>query len=343
MQPLKQRLITALEGGCPETIPYISYTDFYRPDEPAWEELFARGFGLLHYISLYDLTCDEIERHNSEQHVNGRILRTEITRTPAGDLKRVWLDGWEQEYALKTPADYRIMEYIVRHTRIVPHPERFTAAEAWLGGHGLPIHYLGRSPYQTILVDYAGLQNFSYHLADAFPEFDALLDAQLDQLVELCQVAAALPGPYISLLENLTAEQVGPRRFARYHLPVYDRIFPILHAAGKKVYTHMDGKLHSLSELVAHSGIDGIDSLTPPPEGDMTFARARVTWPETFFLANINVGVYELPPDQLRAAVRQMARDCAPDGRRTAFEVSEDLPANWKTALPIVLDTLASL
>jgi hypothetical protein len=43
----------------------------------------------------------------------------------------------------------------------------------------------------------------------------------------------------------------------------------------------------------------------------------------------------------LREAVVGMRHRAGKEG--FAFEISEDLPANWETALPIVLDTLESL
>ena len=33
--------------------------------------------------------------------------------------------------------------------------------------------------------------------------------------------------------------------------------------------------------------------------------------------------------------------EISPDGRRLAFEISEDLPPNWREAIPVVLEELA--
>ena len=135
------------------------------------------------------------------------------------------------------------MEYIVRHTQVAAAPEIFAADEAKWGFYGLCLDYAGRSPWQTILVDFAGLEAFSYHLAEGSHELYALAEALDDQLVETCRLIADGPAQYVSLLENLTAETWGVKRFAKYHLPVYAKILPILHAGGKKVYAHYDGQL----------------------------------------------------------------------------------------------------
>lgn len=72
----------------------------------------------------------------------------------------------------------------------------------------------------------------------------------------------------------------------------------------------------------------------------MTLAHARSFFGNKMFWANINVGVYGLPPAELRRWVRERVRAAAPDGRGLVFEISEDLPTNWREAVPVVLETL---
>ena len=227
-----------------------------------------------------------------------------------------------QEYWLKSPADYQVMEYIVRHTRVEPDYAQLVRRRAWLGERGVCMVQAGRSPMQTILVDYAGLEAFSYHLADGFPELGALAEALLDQLVENCRLIAAGPGPYVSLLENLTAENWGPKRFARHHMPVYERILPILHAGGKTVHAHFDGKLACIAELLARTGIDGIESLTQPPEGDMTYADARAGMAGQGAVGqHQRLAVQPAPRGVGARCARDWPARRQPDGRRLILEI----------------------
>jgi hypothetical protein len=338
----RQNLTTALEGGQPPVIPYCTYTDFVTAD-PAWEALFQQGLVPIHWSSTTrQVTPPEVERIVQRETWRGTAAERIILPTPIGEISQLIAQNWVQEYWLKTPADYRVMEYIVRHTQITPAPEIFAADEAKWGRYGLCLDYAGRSPWQVILVDCAGLEAFSFHLAEGFPGLYALAEALEDQLIETCRLIAKGPAKYVSLLENLTAETWGARRFAKFHLPVYAKILPILHAGGKKVYAHCDGQLACLAVLISQTEMDGIDSLTQPPKGDMSYAQARAAFPNKFFLANINVSLYDLPPAELHPTVQQMARDAAPDGRLMAFEISEDLPANWREAVPVVLEALSS-
>ena len=336
---LRENLYAALDGKRPALIPYTIWREFVTED-PAWEAIFASGLCPISYVQT---VCDEmtgVERLAEPITWKGRPARRLTLRTPVGDISQVKVDGWVQEYFLKTPADYRAMEYIVRHTRLALSPEAFAASERAVADRGLTLINIGRSPMQTILVDYAGLENFSYHLADEFSELFALAEALEDQLLERCRLTAAGPGRYVSLLENFTAESWGAARFTKFHLPVYAKILPIFQAMDKRVFPHFDGKIAYVADLLAGTEFAGIESLTEPPEGDLTLAQARAAMPDKVFWANINVGLYALPEKELRHWLRCRIAEAAPDRRLLAFEISEDLPANWRRSIPVVLRTL---
>ena len=339
----RDNLVVALQGDRPERIPFAVYSDFLN-DDPSWEGLFAQGLCPMMWTATTRLVPPpDIERVVQPATWRGNLAVRTILRTPVGEITQLAAQGWVQEYWLKTPADYAVMEYIVRRTRVEADSQPFLDAERKAGEHGVSIIQAGRSPMQTILVDDAGLEMFSYHLAEGFPELFALQDALLDQLVETCRLISAGPGRYVSLLENLTAETWGPKRFAKHHIPVYEQVLPILHASGKRVYTHFDGQLACLADLIAKTEIDGIESLTQPPEGDVTYVEARAAWPDKFFWANINVSLYDLPVRELKRLVQQTARHASSDGRLLAFEVSEDLPRSWRKSIPVVLEALAGV
>jgi hypothetical protein len=96
----------------------------------------------------------------------------------------------------------------------------------------------------------------------------------------------------------------------------------------------------SCKDLIASAPFDLIESITPPPEGDLTLAEARAVWPGKLFWSDINVACYELPHDKLKEEVLRRVDEAAVDGRMLAFEVSEQYPDNWKDSLSVVLEAL---
>ena len=336
----RQNLIEALEGRRPERIPFTTYAVFDFP-EPGLSELKKLGFCQVQFAGVLRESTDGIEREVSASEWKGHRAETVTLRTPVGEISQTSVNGWVQEYFLKTPQDYRIMEYVVRNTRMQPDCSQFEECERRSGDGGITFVWCRRSPIQTMLVDLAGLENFSWHMAEGSAETEMLFEALLDQFIETCGIVAASPARYIHMLENMTAETWGPAKFAKYHLPVYEKALPILHAGGKKVYAHFDGKLKCLAELVARSAIDGIESFTVPPEGDMQYGEARQFWPDKFIWSNISLGVYRLPDKELRAWVRDAVKQCAPDGRNFALAILEDIPENWREKIPVILEALS--
>lgn len=86
-----------------------------------------------------------------------------------------------------------------------------------------------------------------------------------------------------------------------------------------------------------------IGSLTPTNEGDMDLDECRKAWPDKLFWSNIRISDYDLSPEELHERIYELVEKAAPDGRKLAFEVSEDIPHNWRTSIPIVLDVLNCL
>ncbi|MGO8748555.1 MAG: hypothetical protein ACLQNE_21490 [Thermoguttaceae bacterium] len=89
---------------------------------------------------------------------------------------------------------------------------------------------------------------------------------------------------------------------------------------------------------VASLGFD-LDSLTPPPEGDMAVAQARAAWPDKFFWLHPPLGWCREERGTLIERLCRMVRDAGP--RRYCLMISEDVPPNWQETVPLVLETLA--
>jgi hypothetical protein len=340
---IRARLEAFWSGERPDRIPYTAYEGLMPPDwsDPVIQQMFRDGLGVLRFVPTWetfysgDMQFVEQTRYGGE-----KTIREHIWRTPLGEVSASWHDSWQQKHFLETAQDYRVMTYVAKHTHYRAAYAAFHTEEVYLPPYMLPVPRLGRTPFQSILVDYAGIGNFSYHLVEYPGEIHELYEALRAGFQQQMEIVARGPGRYINVLENLTFDTMGPRRFEKYLLPVYEETFGMLHEAGKIVGCHYDGQIKLAKDVVARSPVDLIESLTPPPEGDMLMAEARAAWPDKLFWANVNLGCYELAPDDLKHEMWRRARDGAPDGRRLAFEVSEDVPKRWREAMPVILAAL---
>ena len=343
MMNIRERLEAFWAGERPDVIPFTIYQNEWRhtQNDPAWQPLYEKGLGVTwHLRSAKDIWPKGVEMRDETITQDGKKLVKRIISTPVGEVHELYDDEWRQKHFLETAEDYAVLTYLAKNLDITPCYDDYLAQEKEIAPYGVGMAFTGRTPNQTILVDLVGLENYAFHLFDLEAEMMELYEALFDNFRKRVEIVAEGPGKFVSVLENFTAETLGPRRFKQLLLPVYEECFPILRQAGKIVGTHYDGQLASCKDLIAGAPMDLIESLTPPPEGDMTLTECREIWPDKLFWSNINVACYDLPPKELKAEVLRRVEEGAIDGCKLAFEVSEQYPDNWAHSLHIVLDAL---
>jgi Predicted signal transduction protein containing sensor and EAL domains len=339
---IRERLELFWSGDRPDRIPYTIYHNEWKhfADDPAWTQMFNDGLGVIYHLDIVKEKARNVEYSTTSYTEDGRYVERITAKTPVGTIDCVNVNGWCNKYWLEKPEDYRVMTYIVKNTDMEPAFNEFIQKEKEIQPYGAAICYMARTSFQSLLVDYTGLENLSMHLYDYEDEVLTLYQALLERFHKIVEITAAGPGRYIDVHENFTAETIGPTRFKKFHIPVYEKYLPILKEAGKVVGAHYDGKLLSCSQLIENSPLDLIESLTEPPEGDMYIDECRRILPDKLFWSNINVARYGLPQNELKDIINRMVKQAAPDGKRLAFEVSEHIPVNWRDSMPVVLDIL---
>lgn len=338
----RERMIEALAGREPATTPLSLYN--WMMDDPEsfrWRRLLDAGLGVcqhcfpVKHIEHGVTDSEEVRREGGDTY---RIYRKE---TPVGTLRRVTRNGWHHEDWLKTPEDYAIRQWIVEHTELTVDANACAEAEQRVGDCGVVVVTGSRTPAMSINVDWAGTQKFCMDVAVELEELMALYEAEKELFLEETRLIAAGPGRYVKWFENLTVNMLGPQRYADLLVSVYEEAVPILEAAGKRVMVHYDGALRIIADQIAAAPFHMVESLTEPPEGDMQYDECRRAWPDKVLWCNVNVELYRLPEPELRAALN--AKRERTGKRGVAFEISEDLPDNWETCIPVMLDTLAAL
>jgi len=338
----RENLIAAMKGLVPDKTPLSLYN--WMMDDPTsdeWRRLLDQGLGICqhcHPIKHIEHGVKDTFEERIEGDKHYRIYRKE---TPVGTLRRMTLNGWHHEDWIKEPDDYKIRQWIVEHTELVPEYEEFEQADALAGDYGVPVVTGSRTPAMSINVDWAGTEQFCLDVAMGVEELFELYEAQKKLFLEETRLIAEGPGQFVKWFENLTISMLGPKRYEDLLVSVYEETIPVLEAAGKRVMVHYDGALNVIRDQIAEAPFHIIESLTEPPEGDMTYDECRSAWPDKAFWGNINVDLYYRSKDELREAV--IAKRDRAGKRAFAFEISEDLPRNWKQSVPIVLETLAAL
>ena len=340
MKDMHSNLVSVLNGA-PIKQPTYAVYDWFVKNRPAvdWERLFRLGLRQVRHADLVKFNRPRL-RITERSTATDQGLRRDVTwETDRGMLHEWYLGEWRQEYLIKKPEDYRVVMRAWEDARIEADYSAFERSEHMVGEEGgITLGQLGRTPLQHVQIDLVGLERFSEDIADEAPGLLALLE-QLNVLkLEEFRCVAQGPCRDIKLWENLSIETMGPALYRRHLVPLYRKIFEIIEPAGRKLHVHYDGKLKSIASDIAALPFAGIDSFTEPPEGDMTAVEARAAWPDKFLWVHPNLGLYTRPERELVAHIRRLARQAGP--QRFCLMISEEVPENWETAVPIVLKAL---
>lgn len=251
---------------------------------------------------------------------NGCHIATE-TRTPVGTLREVKRCSDEAntefliEHPLKTEADYKVQLWIEEHTTyevdLAPVREHLTGN----GREGLSIGMLiprTKSAFQMLIEHDAGTEALTYALADIPETVTALWEAMVAGDMKAAQLAMET-GFYTYYLtwEDSSTQNTSPRQYRRYIAPEIEQWCTLLAANGMHYIQHACGHLRDLLSPMKASGAVGVESLSPPPTGNISVAEARELVGGDFAI----IGGIEptrflrLPLDELEPYVEQVIAD----------------------------------
>ena len=222
------------------------------------------------YNIFYNTRIDESVRFEKKQ--TAKELTTTIT-TPVGELREVrtlnaTFNWTTTEYMVKSHEDFKVIEYMTRHTEYTPDYEPVRKALDMVGDQGYINLIIPRSPMGKLIHNLAGVVTVTYALADAPAETESLLEVIREKDREMWAIAAKAPGKIAFMADNMDEFLISPVWYKDYFLPVYQEMNEVLHGGGKKVLTHMDGRLKNIFPMIPDSGFDVLDGCCPAPMCD---------------------------------------------------------------------------
>lgn len=297
----RERLLAALRGQPVDRLPWSPFLAYWwehqspamqaRGQIPFLREIGADGLlrGFLTAFWHSDLGGGDLLRASSIPGVN---FRREEKRdlwyceyvTPVGTLThtaQLSPDG-NTRYLVQHPVrcreDYKILRYIVERMVIRPDfaPVGAQIEEVGEGGLCVPlVSPFGKTPFQALLEHFVGTQQLVYDLADFPEEVEATLAVMSDKAEQAVLISAESPAEAFISWEDSSTTNVSPALFARYIAPEISRWGEILHSAGKLMLHHACGHVRALLPILAREQVDAIESLSPPPTGNVEIWEAR--------------------------------------------------------------------
>jgi hypothetical protein len=283
---LRERALKVLRGEAPDVVPWFGDLDYWAtaligrglkpdgfktsPEYVDWHRELRVGFYLQGYFP-YRMVFPDIR---IEQWHEGpdRVRRLE---TPSGVLRERWrwlADSFAEapvEHLVKTAEDMPAYAWLYRNLCYEPDHRLALERLGYVGGQGLVLAYLPKSPLMQMIALDAGIEAVVNILADDPAALADALEAVGESHTRAAEIAVASPAEVLMIPENLSSEVVGVRFYEKYLRPYHEAWTARIREAGKISCVHLDGTLRGLLSRVASAGFDFIEAMTPAPAGDV--------------------------------------------------------------------------
>ena len=303
---LHDRILAVYKGLTPDVVPYmldLSHWFYHKHGMPwdlshAYEEperelidyhkKMGVGFYMPNLASFFSAQYTEgvsAEVTNHESRITWRL------NTPLGSIerKRVWHEqtySWAiSSWGVKTQHDLRVLGYALSSMEFAPRWDRYQAWVDYVGDCGVVYMPAGYSAIGQLLHYWMGIEGTMYAMYD-WPETVHEVVDQINQCnLDLIDLLASSPAEVVIMGDNISADVQPPHFFDEWSRPYYAEAISRLHAAGKYVAVHIDGKLRGALRMVRDTGADCADAVTPAPMGDLTPEECRAEAGPDFILS----------------------------------------------------------
>lgn len=231
------------------------------------------------YCAAFDRIYDSSIRIREEQ-ISPLDKKRTIT-TPVGEIYSITTasQGSPGTYYSKrlaeTEEDIRVAKYVEEGSDWKYNPDSFERIHKKWGEIGAPTMFICRTNIQECFVESMGVENTVFALADDeklmesyFRVIDENRERQIREIIKS-------PIRIVNYGDNLHCAITPPRLFEKYVLPTYLRRRELFAGTGKFLHSHWDGDVKSLLKYATKCGLDGIEAMTPFPQGDVSVEEIR--------------------------------------------------------------------
>ena len=248
------------------------YNDAYRPVDPP------------------GVTRKEVQV--DDNHVNC------IIETPKGtltELVRITPNSWyriEEKWWIETQEDMRVYTWLLDNATWTWDQSIFDRVYKEWGRIGAPTMFMPRVNVQDLYINTMGVERGVYALyewGDVVTDYFRALHGNHMRMID---VINASPIKIINYGDNLHCATLSPSLYEEYVLPAYLERGNKLHQGGKWICSHWDGNVKALLRFARTSALDGIEAITPWPQGDVTLEEVKHALGDDIFLLDGIPAIY---------------------------------------------------
>lgn len=284
----KERLLNSMKGMETDRTPWSPFLAYYwehLPDEIQkkgqvdflWQmgaDPLLRGFHELSTVSFKNcMLSTKTEGKTKVTTYETKAGTLTETYTFAPDADSWFLTG----HPVETEEDFKVLQYLYENMDIRENYKKFNEDYDMLGENGLYLPVIGtksKTAFQALVEHWCGTVNLTYALYD-FPEtVEECLGVMRQKDMETVRIAVNTRAEGFIFWEDSSTTNISPALFDKYTAPIINEWGKLLHSHDKLLIHHACGHLRDLLPLMAKTEIDMIESISPPPTGNVDIAEA---------------------------------------------------------------------
>jgi hypothetical protein len=254
------------------------------------------------------------------EELDGNRVKT-IAETPVGTAFHVarktdtsWATITEKEW-ITTPEEMKVWTWMLENAEWRWRQDTYDQLQREVGDLGAPQLIMPRVNVQDLYVNSMGVEGAVYAIYEWGSVVDDYFRALHENHLRMIDVINASPIEIVNFGDNIHGGVLSPALYEEYVLPAYLERCDKLHKAGKFVNSHWDGDVKPLLKYAKCSGLDGIEAITPLPQGDVTLDEAKEALGDDIYLLDGIPAVYfdeTFPIEVLEECVHRLIELFAP-------------------------------
>ena len=289
----KERILGAIRGEKTDRVPWSPFLAYY------WEHLPAqdRNCGQLEYMKRKGAdpllrgfnVLYHAKRHGCEHtHTNNGRTMTDTYTTKVGTLTEIrtyspsgntwFLTG----HPVKTEEDFKTLQYIMENTEITENLAGFEREYAAIGEEAVTAPSIGlnqKTAFQAMVEHWCGTEQLVYALCDYPETVEECLDVIRERNMETLRISVRSSADVFNFFEDSSTTNISPAMFEEYTAPEINAWGKLIHQEGKLLMHHACGHLKGLLPKIAETEIDILESISPPPTGNVDIAECAERLP----------------------------------------------------------------
>lgn len=269
-----------------------------------------RSLGCSARLYEYFSNCYKKIEHPSVTRIEKRLNDTDVEftiHTPVGrqvEVKRHSGTSWYAQnlkWEIETAEELKVAIWREENSTWEWDQGLFESLLNDVGDLGAPTIYLPRMNIQSLYIDKMGIEKGIMALYEQKNEIEAFFGALEENQDRLIDLLISSPVEIFNYGENIHSATITEEWFLKYHLPACQRRSDRFHLAGKFVSSHWDGDCSPLLKYAKETGLDGIEAITPKPQGDVTLEEVKLALGEDLFLLDGLPAIYfdKIFPEEL--------------------------------------------